>query len=74
MKVLGTVNSITTNVGLWDKEYSPDTTNYTIYVPKTTTSIRLTSKHDETLKSDKTTFVNNVHEQLPFPQHQLKWF
>lgn len=60
VKVLGTVNSIATNIGTWDKEYTPNTTNYTIYVPKSTTSIRLTAKHDGTFKTDKTTFVNNV--------------
>ena len=60
VKVLGTVNSIVTNIGIWDKEYSPDKTNYTIYVPETTTSIRLTAKHDGTFKTDKTTFINNV--------------
>ena len=60
VKVLGTVNSITTNIGLWDIEYSEQNTNYTIYVPKTATSIRISAKHNGTLKTDKTTFVNNV--------------
>lgn len=60
VKVFGKVNRITTNIGLWDKEYSPNTTNYTIYVPETTTSIRLTTKHDGALKTDKITFVSNV--------------
>ncbi len=60
VKVLGTVNSISTNVGLWDKEYSPNTTNYTIYVPKTTTTIKLTAKHDGAFKGDGLTLPSNV--------------
>ena len=66
VKVYAKISLITANIGVWDTEFLPETKEYIIYVPKNTTSIRLTAKHSGTLKSsDGKIFVNNVAKPIP---------
>ena len=62
VKLVGTVTSFSTNIGIWDNEYSSKDNSYIIYVPESTTSIRLKAEHVGTLKTKdgKTTFLNNI--------------
>lgn len=39
-------NSIVTDIGVWDKEFDPDITDYIIYVPQNTTDVYFTSRFE----------------------------
>lgn len=62
IKELATINNILLDVGMWEKEYSIYENKYIIYVPKATTLVKITAKHNGTLKSKdgSITFVNSV--------------
>lgn len=65
VKVYAKISLITANTGIWNTEFSPETNEYIIYVPKNTTSIKLTAKHSGALKSsDGKTFVSNVAKPI----------
>ena len=65
VKVYAKISLITANTGVWNTEFSPETNEYILYVPKNTTLIKLTVKHSGTLKSsDGKTFVNNIAKPI----------
>jgi len=71
VSVTATVTSITSNIGTWDIEYSPLHNDYIIYVPTSTTSIKLNAVHSGTLKSsDGKTFINNVAKTITLSSNQ----
>lgn len=58
-------NSITSNVGEWDKEFDPDVTEYTINVPDGTTDIYFTSSFkNATAKVNGSPAVNGVRKKV----------
>jgi len=58
-------NSITSDVGVWDKEFDSDITEYTISVPSGTTAIYLTSSFkDATAKVNGTVAANGVRKKV----------
>lgn len=50
VKVYAEILSLESNVGVFDKMFSPSEREYTIYVPKNTASVKLTARHNGTLK------------------------
>ncbi|MBR5240254.1 MAG: leucine-rich repeat protein [Clostridia bacterium] len=60
VKVYAKVDSIASNIGIWDKGFSVSENSYTIYVSTGTSSIKLTAKHSGTLKGDGLTLPSNV--------------
>ena len=50
VKVYAEILSLESNVGVFDKTFSPSEREYTIYVPKNTASVKLTARHNGTLK------------------------
>lgn len=72
VKVYAKISLITANIGVWDTEFLPETKEYIIYVPKNTTSIRLTAKHSGTLKSsDGKIFVNNAPKPIRIEDDEI---
>lgn len=58
IKVYAQMTSVSANVGVWSKDFTPSEREYVIYVPKNTTSIKLTAQHKGTLKSGTKIFYN----------------
>lgn len=59
IKVMATMAGISSDLGTWNVSYSEQNNDYTIYVPNSTTSMKITALHNGTLKSDTMTFPNN---------------
>ena len=58
-------NSITSDVGIWDKEFDSDITEYTINVPSGTTAIYLTSSFENaTAKVNGSVALNGVRKKV----------
>lgn len=51
VKVYGQITSLSANIGVWNKAFTPSEREYIIYVPTNTTSIKLTAQHDGILKA-----------------------
>ncbi len=71
INVTAKITNISTNLGIWDMEYSPLNNDYVIYVPMSTTSIKFKASHNGTLKSaDNKTFINNVEKTVILSSNQ----
>lgn len=58
-------NSITSDIGIWDKKFDSDITDYTIYVPENATAIYLTSNFENaSAKINDSPFANNVRKKV----------
>ena len=58
-------NSITSDVGVWDKEFDSDITEYTINVPSGTTIVYLTTNiTDATVKVNGSVAFNDVRKKV----------
>ena len=65
VKTLSRVTNISSDIGVWEKDYSLDSNDYVIYVPESTSVIRFTALHEGTLKGIGKTFINNVPIPVP---------
>lgn len=59
VKVYAEIENLVSNIGVWDKAFSPSVREYTIYVPKDATNIKLTATHNGTLKVGSTKYYND---------------
>ena len=58
-------NSITSDIGTWDKEFDPDITEYTLSVPKGTTTVYLTSSFtNATAKVNGSVALNGIRKKV----------
>lgn len=59
VKVYAQITSLTASLGIWDKEFTSSEREYIIYVPKNTSSIKMTALHNGTLKAGVKTYYND---------------
>ena len=66
VKKYAEISGFSSNSGVWSKAFSPSVYEYEIYVPESSTSIRLTASHGGTLKSadGSKIFINNVAKPI----------
>lgn len=64
VKVYATITSLSASAGEWDKTFTPSEREYTIYVPKDTSSIKLTATHNGTLLKGTTKYYSGKAKSI----------
>ena len=70
VKVYAEIENLVSNIGIWDKAFSPFVREYTIYVPKATTNIKLTATHNGTLKVGSTKYYNGKGKTISLSENE----
>ncbi len=70
IKVYAEIENLVSNIGVWDKAFSPSVREYTIYVPKDTTNIKLTATHNGTLKVGSTKYYNGKGKTISLSENE----
>lgn len=70
LKVYAEIENLISNIGIWDKAFSPSVREYTIYVPKATTNIKLTATHNGTLKIGSIKYHNGKGKTISLSENE----